>query len=187
MPRVAITSVMPSATSTSGAARFRMSIDAAVEVAVAPLQLPEAGVEDGVDGEQQQQRERRPEQAVAAARARASRSPSGARRDQVVDRLLRAVARQLADLARGRAARRCGPRRAPPRSISDEMNSTAMPPRASARISSMISCLAATSMPRVGSSRISSRGSVASQRASIAFCWLPPESWRDRRVEVGAS
>ena len=40
----------------------------------------------------------------------------------------------------------------------------------------MISCLAATSMPRVGSSRISRRGSVASQRASIAFCWLPPES-----------
>ena len=41
----------------------------------------------------------------------------------------------------------------------------------------MISCLAATSMPRVGSSRISRRGCVASQRASMAFCWLPPESW----------
>ena len=40
----------------------------------------------------------------------------------------------------------------------------------------MISCLAATSMPRVGSSRISRRGSVASQRASSTFCWLPPES-----------
>ncbi len=49
----------------------------------------------------------------------------------------------------------------------------------------MISCLAATSMPRVGSSRISSRGSVASQRASSAFCWLPPESMRDRRLDVG--
>ena len=42
----------------------------------------------------------------------------------------------------------------------------------------MISCFAATSMPRVGSSRISMRGSVASQRASSAFCWLPPESSR---------
>ncbi len=31
-------------------------------------------------------------------------------------------------------------------------------------------------MPRVGSSRISSRGSVASQRASSTFCWLPPDS-----------
>ena len=41
----------------------------------------------------------------------------------------------------------------------------------------MSSCLAATSMPRVGSSRISTRGCVASQRAMIAFCWLPPESW----------
>ena len=40
----------------------------------------------------------------------------------------------------------------------------------------MISCLAPTSMPRVGSSRISSFGSVASQRASSTFCWLPPES-----------
>ena len=29
-------------------------------------------------------------------------------------------------------------------------------------------------MPRVGSSRISSRGSVISQRASSTFCWLPP-------------
>ena len=41
----------------------------------------------------------------------------------------------------------------------------------------MSSCLAATSMPRVGSSRISTRGCVASQRAMMAFCWLPPESW----------
>ena len=31
-------------------------------------------------------------------------------------------------------------------------------------------------MPRVGSSRINSRGWVASQRAIMAFCWLPPDS-----------
>ena len=48
----------------------------------------------------------------------------------------------------------------------------------------MISALAPTSMPRVGSSRISIRGSVASQRASSAFCWLPPESLRDRHLGV---
>jgi hypothetical protein len=40
----------------------------------------------------------------------------------------------------------------------------------------MMSNFAATSMPRVGSSRISSFGSVASQRASSTFCWLPPDS-----------
>ncbi len=38
------------------------------------------------------------------------------------------------------------------------------------------------SMPRVGSSRMRIVGSVSSQRARIAFCWLPPESspigWR---------
>ena len=57
------------------------------------------------------------------------------------------------------------------------MNSTAMPSSAQrARPASMISALAPTSMPRVGSSRISSRGSVASQRASSTFCWLPPDS-----------
>ena len=41
-----------------------------------------------------------------------------------------------------------------------------------------ISALAPTSMPRVGSSRISSFGFIASQRASSTFCWLPPESSR---------
>ena len=40
-------------------------------------------------------------------------------------------------------------------------------------------------MPRVGSSRISSRGSVISQRASSTFCWLPPLRLRDRAVGVG--
>ena len=36
-------------------------------------------------------------------------------------------------------------------------------------------CLAPTSMPRVGSSISTTRGSVASQRARTTFCWLPPE------------
>ena len=38
------------------------------------------------------------------------------------------------------------------------------------------SALAPTSMPRVGSSRISRSGCVAIQRARMTFCWLPPES-----------
>ncbi len=37
-------------------------------------------------------------------------------------------------------------------------------------MSLMISACAPTSMPRVGSSRMSSSGSVASQRARMAFC-----------------
>ena len=36
------------------------------------------------------------------------------------------------------------------------------------------SALVPTSMPRVGSSMISSRGSVASHLAMTTFCWLPP-------------
>ena len=38
------------------------------------------------------------------------------------------------------------------------------------------SALAPTSMPRVGSSRISTCGRVFSHLASMIFCWLPPES-----------
>ena len=49
----------------------------------------------------------------------------------------------------------------------------------------MISACAPTSMPRVGSSRMSSRGSVASQRASSTFCWLPPESRPIGRFGIG--
>ena len=37
---------------------------AAVQMAVAPLQLPEAGVEHGVDGEQQRERDEWPQQPV---------------------------------------------------------------------------------------------------------------------------
>ena len=39
-----------------------------------------------------------------------------------------------------------------------------------------ISALAPTSMPRVGWSRISTRGAGISHLASSTFCWLPPES-----------
>ena len=59
-------------------------------------------------------------------------------------------------------------------SSSAEMNSTDMPSSQSDSTSRWISAFAPTSMPRVGSSRISSRGSVISQRASRTFCWLPP-------------
>ena len=38
------------------------------------------------------------------------------------------------------------------------------------------SCLTPTSMPRVGSSRISNRGAVASTRPRQTFCWFPPLS-----------
>jgi len=38
-----------------------------------------------------------------------------------------------------------------------------------------MSAFAPTSMPRVGSSRMSSSGAVANQRARSTFCWLPPD------------
>ncbi len=70
-----------------------------------------------------------------------------------------------------------------------EIISTASPRPASSLISRCTSDLVPTSMPRVGSSRISSFGSVASHLASTTFCWLPPERnptgssrrWKRRR------
>ena len=58
---------------------------------------------------------------------------------------------------------------------SDEIITIASPPPASSLISRWISALAPTSTPCVGSSRISTAGDAASQRASATFCWLPPE------------
>ena len=55
------------------------------------------------------------------------------------------------------------------------MRMTATPARASSPTSSWTSALAPTSMPRVGSSKISTAGLVSSHLASITFCWLPPE------------
>lgn len=51
-----------------------------------------------------------------------------------------------------------------------------MPSSESETTSFWISAFAPMSMPRVGSSRISSLGWVISQRASSTFCWLPPLS-----------
>ena len=45
------------------------------------------------------------------------------------------------------------------------------------------SALAPTSMPRVGSSRISTAGCVLSHLLSITFCWLPPESLATGEVD----
>ena len=59
-------------------------------------------------------------------------------------------------------------------SSSDEMKTHDLPSSARSSTSFWMSALVPTSMPRVGSSRISRRGSVASQRARITFCWLPP-------------
>src|SRR6185369_16851044 len=57
-----------------------------------------------------------------------------------------------------------------------EIISTASPWPASRLIKAWISALAPTSMPRVGSSMMRTRGSVATHFASTTFCWLPPES-----------
>ena len=59
-------------------------------------------------------------------------------------------------------------------SSSDEMKTHDMPCSARDRTSFWMSAFVPTSMPRVGSSRMSRRGSVASQRARMTFCWLPP-------------
>ena len=58
----------------------------------------------------------------------------------------------------------------------------AMPELARRRISSYTSDFAPTSIPCVGSSRMSTCGATASHRASTVFCWLPPE-----RLRTGSS
>src|SRR5690606_23588498 len=60
-------------------------------------------------------------------------------------------------------------------SSSAEMNRTDMPSSESSATRRWMSAFAPTSMPRVGSSRMSRRGSMRSQRARRTFCWLPPE------------
>ena len=62
--------------------------------------------------------------------------------------------------------------------ISDEIIRIATPSRASPRMRSWMPALAPTSTPRVGSSKISTPGWVASHFASTTFCWLPPERKR---------
>ena len=56
-----------------------------------------------------------------------------------------------------------------------EMRMIASPDAASSEMIRWTSTLAPMSMPRVGSSRMSTRGSVASHFARTTFCWLPPD------------
>ena len=60
-------------------------------------------------------------------------------------------------------------------SSSEEMKMTERPAAESSATLRWMSAFAPTSMPRVGSSRMSSSGAVASQRARSTFCWLPPD------------
>src|SRR3954454_2205584 len=62
-----------------------------------------------------------------------------------------------------------------------ETMTTARPSAASPESSRWTSALVPTSMPRVGSSTMSTRGSVDSHLASTTFCWLPPD-----RVDTGS-
>ena len=59
-------------------------------------------------------------------------------------------------------------------SSSDEMKTHDVPSSASSRTSRWTSAFAPMSIPRVGSSRMRTCGCVASQRARMTFCWLPP-------------
>ena len=83
-----------------------------------------------------------------------------------------------------RPSRSTSTRSARPRTsgTSLETSSTARPSSASRRITAYSSARAPTSTPRVGSSSSRTRQPRSSQRASTAFCWLPPE-----RVRTGAS
>src|SRR5690606_2257432 len=148
---------------------------AAVQVAVPDPDGEEAGRDDRVDDQQQEEHRDRPEQPVPgqvregrdahdAPFAIVSRSRSGVRVPSLASSATSARSRSTSTLWDRRSTS----------SSSAEMNSTPMPSPASDTTSRWISVLAPTSMPRVGSSRTSSRGRVMSQRASSTFCWLPP-------------
>ena len=87
----------------------------------------------------------------------------------------------------GRTWRRCGRRSSPapgrscraPPAVRWRSSGSPCPRCASLPISAWISALAPTSMPRVGSSMMRMRGSVASHLPSTTFCWLPPDSCAD--------
>ena len=66
--------------------------------------------------------------------------------------------------------------------MSEEISRIARPCSANSETMRCTSALAWMSMPWVGSSRMSSRGLVASHLASTTFCWLPPD-----RVPIGWS
>ena len=178
----------------AGAPLRRMSIEAAVEVPVLHARWRRSRWRKTTLTQQQhdQRRRTRPEAGGGTRSTRAVAVAIGASasmrsaRDGLHDARRRRRRRWRARRpSAGRAARRRGALRRSTSSSSAEMNSTAMPSSASSTTSFWISALAPTSMPRVGSSRISSRGSVISQRASSTFCWLPPERLRTGAVRVG--
>src|SRR5690606_33319698 len=141
--------------------------EAPAPVAPAELDGEEAGREDQVDQQQQGQSEDRPEQTAHQVRpplAMVSMITSLVRSSSLGSSAIRRRSRSTATLWLSRSTS----------SSSAEMNSTATPPPDSSATSRWIPVFAPTSMPRVGSSRMSSRGSRISQRASSTFCWLPP-------------
>src|SRR5690606_19530905 len=140
---------------------------APVQVALAALDGEEAGREDQGDQQQRGQDHDRPEQTahqVLPPLAMVSMITSLVSSSSLGSSAIMRRSRSTATLWLSRSTS----------SSSAEMNSTAMPPSDSSATSRWISVLAPTSMPRVGSSRMSSRGSRISQRASSTFCWLPP-------------
>ena len=70
----------------------------------------------------------------------------------------------------------CGRPCRAPRAAPDEIIKMATPSPTSSSSRRCTSALVPTSMPRVGSSTISTRGWGASHLPSTTFCWLPPDS-----------
>ncbi len=58
----------------------------------------------------------------------------------------------------------------------NEITTTAFPSSARRRMAPWNAGMTPTSTPRVGSSKITSDGSGASDLATATFCWLPPRA-----------
>ena len=115
--------------------------------------------------------------ASAARRSTSRRASSDDAGGGAHDRVLVGLGpRELARRRGPRTARRCGrPCRAPP-AARTRSSARRRPAAASSESRRCTSAFVPTSMPRVGSSTISSVGLRASHFASTTFCWLPPES-----------
>src|SRR5699024_3241559 len=153
--------------------------DTAVEPAVLQRDLEEGGVVGRVCEKQQDQGCHRPEEVVSDDSSRlheatAVSCPPWAAMVAMTSSTVASVPLSSATLRRSRSTTTRSDTRITS-SSSDEMNSTAIPSAASSATIFWICALAPTSIPRVGSSRMSRAGRVMSHRARRTFCWLPPD------------
>ena len=191
MPPVAITRVIPMATIITGAAFLTTSIRLPKRWPSLTSTWKKPGVKKQVEEQDHRQRDERPDQRARTStrsgeRSRAPSSAGPLLGDGVHDGLLVDPLRvQLADLDAVAQHGDAVAQRSTS-SSSEEMNSTAMPLRGQGDDQLLDLGLGARRRCRGWARRGSAAaGWAASQRASITFCWLPPERFLIGLLGVG--